>query len=169
MSNMTWIYSHFLSICGPPITSSHLCLRELHFELLHLFPQLSDDASVGVFIHHSMVDDSLGPVSIAQRGQRLLVVIGSWAHCGYHGCLAVATKVVLKGSKYQNVFYFSIFWKFPFTLLCTEWWLMQRTNRVKPWVARWARSLCTAQTWPSPFLQTDQPEQRSHSLRWWET
>lgn len=29
---------------------------------------------------------------------------------------------------------------------------------VKPSVARWGLSLCMAQTWPSPFLQTDQPE-----------
>lgn len=40
---------------------------------------------------------------------------------------------------------------------------------VKPSVARWALSLCKAQTWPSPFLQTDQPKQKSHILMWWET
>lgn len=40
---------------------------------------------------------------------------------------------------------------------------------VRPSVARWGLSLCTEQTWLSPFLQTDQPERKSHSLMWWET
>ena len=88
------------SLLGPPNPSSHhLGLRELNFELLHLFPELSDDASVGVFVHHGVVDDSLGSVGIAQRGQSLLVVIGRWTHCGNHGGLAVAAKVVLKTRK----------------------------------------------------------------------
>lgn len=63
----------------------YLCLCELIPELLHLLPQLSDDPSIGILVHDSMVDDALGAVSIAQRRQGLVIVIGGRTHCGYHG------------------------------------------------------------------------------------
>lgn len=46
-----------------------------------------------------MVDDPLGSVGVTQCGQSLLVVISRWTHCGYHGRLAVAAKIVLKAQK----------------------------------------------------------------------
>lgn len=82
-------------IRDPPNPFSHLGLRELNLELLHLFSELSDDPSVGVFIHHGVVDNSLGSVGVTERGQSFFIVISCWTHCGYHGCLAVAAKVVL--------------------------------------------------------------------------
>lgn len=79
--------------CSLP--SPHLSLRKLHFELLHLLPELPDDASVGVFVHHGVVDDPLGSVGVTQRGQGFLVIISRGAHRSDHGRLAVAAQVVL--------------------------------------------------------------------------
>lgn len=76
-------------------TPPHLSLRQLDSELLHLLPELPDDASVGVFVHHGVVHDPLGPVGVAERGQSLLIVVCRRAHCGDHGRLAVAAQVVL--------------------------------------------------------------------------
>lgn len=78
----------------------YLSLRQLNLELLHLLPQLSDDPSVRVFIHHSMVDYSFGPVCVAKRGQSLLVVVCCWTHRSDHGCLTVTTKVVLRSRRH---------------------------------------------------------------------
>ena len=83
--------------------SSHLGCGELLPELLHLFPQLPDDAGVGVLVHYRVVDDPLGAVGVAQCGQCLLVVVGRWAHRGDHGRLTVATKVVLSQNESQLV------------------------------------------------------------------
>lgn len=110
---------------------SHLGLRELDFELLHLLPELSDDASVGVFVHHGVVDDPLGPVRVAQRGQSLLIVISRWAYRGYHGSLAVATQIVLETQKqstciiitivyltlYLNILQFMVFYSILYYII----------------------------------------------------
>ena len=83
-----------MCVCAS-VCVSYLSLRELYSEFLHFLPELSDDACVGVFIDHGVVDDPLGAVCVTQRGQRLLVVISCWAHRGDHTRLTVATQVVL--------------------------------------------------------------------------
>ena len=77
------------------VHTPHLGCGQLLPELLHLLPQLPDDAGVRILVHHRVVDDALSAVSIAQCGQCFLVVVGRWAHRGDHGSLTVATKVVL--------------------------------------------------------------------------
>lgn len=82
-------------ICKAP--SLYLGLGELLPQLLHLLAELADDAGVGVLVDHGVVDDVLGPVRVAQRRQRLVVVVGRRAHRGHHGRLAVAPEAVLEG------------------------------------------------------------------------
>ena len=74
---------------------SHLCLSELHSQFLYFLSELPDDTSVGVFIHHSMVDDALSSVCVTQRGQRLLIVVCWRTHGCNHRCAAVAPQTVL--------------------------------------------------------------------------
>lgn len=93
------LHSWLVSLSDP---FSHLGLRELNLELLHLLPELSDDPSVGVLIHHGVVDDSLGSVGITERGQSFFIVISCWTHCGYHGRLAVAAEIVLNTKTCQR-------------------------------------------------------------------
>lgn len=165
----------FLLFCRlSPLPPPHLSLRQLHFELLHLLPELPDDASVGVFVHHGVVDDPLGSVGVTQRGQGFLVVVGRGAHRGDHGRLAVAAQVVLSiKTNPQSCSEKETFWP-PFSDIKKK--CMTAFKNVvlfslgfKPLIARWGLSLCMAQTWPSPFPQTDRLERKSRSLTWWET
>lgn len=96
---------------NPHPPSLYLSLGELLPELLHLLAELADDAGVGVLVDHGVVDDVLGPVRVAQRRQRLVVVVGRRAHRGHHGCLAVAPEAVLEVSGgVKNQFFISVHW-----------------------------------------------------------
>ncbi len=46
---------------------THLCLSQLYSQFLYFLSELPDDASVGVLINNSMVNNVLGSVGIAQR------------------------------------------------------------------------------------------------------
>ena len=80
----------------------YLSLCQLVSELLHLLSQLSDDASVGVLVHHGMIDDALGAVGVAEGRQRLLVVVSCGAHRGNHRRATVATQAVLSDGKHKQ-------------------------------------------------------------------
>lgn len=80
----------------------HLRLCELLLQFLHLLPQLPDDPGIGVLIHHCMVDDVLGPVSVTQSGERLIVVVCCRADGGDHGSPTVPSKAVLQGQAQKS-------------------------------------------------------------------
>lgn len=75
---------------------SYLSLCELLSEFLHFLPELAGDPGIGVLIDHGMVNNALGPICVAQRGQCLVVVIGGRTHSCYHGCTTVSSQAILK-------------------------------------------------------------------------
>lgn len=81
----------------------YLCFCELFSQLLHLLTELPNNASIGVFVHHGMVDDVLGPVCVPESRKGLVVVVCCRAYCCYHGSLAVATKAVLESGRGYEV------------------------------------------------------------------
>ena len=67
-----------------------LCLQPGNLTL-----ELPQHGVLGVLIDARLVGDVLGPVGIAQRAQRLLVVVAGWAYVGNHDCLGIASQGVL--------------------------------------------------------------------------
>ncbi|TNN58784.1 hypothetical protein EYF80_031029 [Liparis tanakae] len=65
-------------------------------QFLYFLSEFPDDASVGVLIDDRVVDDALRSVCIAQRRQRLLVVVGRWTHGCNHRRATVAAETVLE-------------------------------------------------------------------------
>lgn len=55
----------------------------------------SDQFDIDIFIYFSNVDNWTSLLGVAKGAERLLRAAGSWAHCGYHGRLGIATKTFL--------------------------------------------------------------------------
>lgn len=134
-----------MTYCLRLLKKSHLGLSELHSQFLHFFPQLPDDARVGVFVDDGMVNNVLRSVGVAQRRQGFLVVVRRRAHRCHHGCATVAPQAVLEkqykqmkrpnGGKFKSVL--ELF----------------NQKRCLPSAAKSEPSLCREQTWScsSPF------------------
>lgn len=68
-----------------------LFAEQLSFEALNLALELSQHGVLRILVDVGLVGDVFGPVGIAQRAQRLFIVVACWAYVGYHHSLGVAS------------------------------------------------------------------------------
>ena len=69
------------------------------FQRVHFRTKFPDNPRIRIFIDYSMINNSLGTVSIAKCGQSFFVIITRGRNGGHHYSLTVATKVILQESK----------------------------------------------------------------------
>jgi len=73
------------------LLSQQLCLEARNLPL-----ELPQHCILGILIDARLVGDVLGSVGVAQRAQRLLIVVACRPNVGNHHCLGVATQRVLQ-------------------------------------------------------------------------
>ena len=73
-----------------------LLSQQLRLQARNLPLKLPQHGILGILIDARLVGDVLGSVGIAQRAQRLLIVVACWSNVGNHDRLSVATQRVLQ-------------------------------------------------------------------------
>ena len=73
-----------------------LLSQQLRLQARNLPLELPQHCILGILIDARLVGDVLGSVGVAQRAQRLLIVVACWPNVGNHHCLGVATQRVLQ-------------------------------------------------------------------------
>lgn len=63
--------------------------EQLGLEAGNLPLELPEHGVLGILIDAGLVGDVLGSVGIAQRAERLLIVVACWPNVGHHYCLGV--------------------------------------------------------------------------------
>ena len=64
--------------------------EQLSLEASNLSLELPQHGVLGIFIDAGLVGNVLGSVGIAQRAQRLLIIVACWPNVGHHDSLGVA-------------------------------------------------------------------------------
>ena len=78
-------------------------VRHLYLESVDLLPKLANKFDIGVLVDGGAVDDVLGAVGVAQRGQRFAVVHVRRAHRRNHNRLRVPAQTVLQQPRQHRV------------------------------------------------------------------
>lgn len=73
-----------------------LLSQQLRLEARNLPLELPQHCILGILIDAWFVGDVLGSIGVAQRAQRLLIVVVCRPNVGNHHCLGVATQRVLQ-------------------------------------------------------------------------